>query len=703
MTDLPRPRRPWDLTPPEQREYFDLLGPGLVAVLPPRKPGDAAASGWSPPTGGAWVHVGEDGRIRAFSGKAEVGQGTRTALALLVAEELRVAPARVELIMGDTDLCPWDMGTFGSRSMPDAAPAVAAASATAREGLLGLAAKELGRPPSGLEVRGGTVGVIGHPGGSTFGELVRGRRILLTATPLGPVTQAREGPRAGRGTVDLQGEGVVTGRQRFVSDVNRPGMLHGAILWPPAYGARLLGAQLGAAEAIPNVVMVQEGDFIGAAAASAPMARAALQEVVARWEASPQPAEREVEAYLRSHPAEGDGWDTDEEREGDVDTALASAAYSLQASYRSAYLAHVPLEPHCAVAEWEGARLTVWVGTQTPFRARRTLAGALAIPEEDVRVIVPPTGSGFGGKHGGEIATAAARLARAAARPVRVSFTREEEFRHAYFRPMSLIDVRAGADRAGRLVAWDFLNVNGGAAALQSPYRVPHRKVGNVLARSPLPQGSYRALGANANNFARETAIDELAVLAGVDPVEFRTANLDEDRLRLVLQRATDRAGWFRRAGGPGKGMGVAIGREKDSRVATVAEVTVGGDRRVHVDRLVTAFEAGTIVNPDNLRSQVEGAQVMALGGALFEEIHFAAGAVENPRLSQYRVPRFSDVPRIDVELVDAPQFAPSGAGETPMIAVAPAIANALFAASGVRLRALPLVPTGRLPSRNGG
>ena len=700
MTDRSRPRRPWDLTKPQEREYFDLLGPGLVCVLPPRRPGASGSGGWSPPTGGAWVHVGDDGAIRAFTGKAEVGQGTRTALALVVAEELRVPPGRIDLVMGDTDLCPWDMGTFGSRSMPDAAPALAAAAAGARTALIALAAQRAGRPPSDLEAEDGEVRPTGRPAGTAFADLVRGGRHLVFADPTTILALPSHWQRAGQPTVDLRAEEVVTGRQVYVSDVARPGMLHGAILRPPSYRARLLDVQLDSARAMPGVTIVREGDFIGAAAASPPDARAALQEVVAQWETPPQPDEREVEAYLRAHPSEGDDWDTDEERTGDVKAALATAPTTLEATYRSAFIAHVPLEPHCATAEWDGARVTVWVGTQTPFRARAALAQALHVPEEDVRVIVPATGSGFGGKHGGEIATAAARLARAAGHPVRVAFTREEEFRYAYFRPMSVIDVRAGAARDGTLVAWGFVNVNGGAAALLPPYRVPNREVGNVLSRSPLPQGSYRALGANANNFARESAMDELARKAGIDPLDFREKNLADERLRAVLRRVASRAGWTKRTGPSGHGLGLAVGLEKDSRVATVVEVSVASDRRVHVDRVVTAFEAGATVNPDNLRSQVEGAQVMAMGGALFEEVHFEGGVVRNPRLSQYRVPRFSDVPRIDVELLDAKEFPPSGAGETPMIAVAPALANAIFDATGCRLRSLPLLPTGRVPER---
>ena len=694
-----RPSRPWDRTAVTEREYFEILGPGLVAVLPPRKPGGDDSQGWRPPTGGAWVHVGTDGSVWAFTGKAEVGQGTRTALALVVSEELRVPLDRVELMMGDTDLCPWDMGTFGSRSMPDAAPALGAAAAGAREVLIGIAAERTGKGRSDLGASDGEVRVLDGSQRFPYEELVQDRNRVEMIGPEIPLTPASHWLRAGRGAVDRGATDVVTGRRVYTSDLQRPGMLHGVLLHPPNYGASLAEADLTPARRLPGVTVLREGDLIAAAAASRSDAMAALAELRPTWRERPQPPEGEIEAYLRSHPDEQDAWDKEERTLGDVDAAFSAAPVRIEATYRTAYIAHVPLETHCAVAEWEGSRLTIWVGTQTPFRVRDGVAKALKIATEDVRVVVPPTGSGFGGKHGGDIAIAAARLSRAAGHPVRVAFTREEEFRYAYFRPMAIIDLRVGADRDGRLLSWAFHNVNAGAAALLPPYRIPTQKVDNVLSNSPLPQGSLRSLAAATNNFARESALDELAHLVGIDPLVLRERNLDDERLGAVLHRAAERAGWSGRTRHSGKGFGLAVGSEKNSRVATIVEVSVDTRRRLHVDRLVTAVEAGAIVNPDNLRSQVEGASMMGLGGALFEAIHFDAGVVRNARLSQYRVPRFSDLPVIEVELVDRPDIPSAGAGETPMISVAPAVANAIFDATGTRLRELPLVPHGTVPA----
>jgi isoquinoline 1-oxidoreductase len=313
-----------------------------------------------------------------------------------------------------------------------------------------------------------------------------------------------------------------------------------------------------------------------------------------------------------------------------------------------------------------------------------------------VRVIVPDTGSGYGGKHTGETAIEAARLARAAERPVRVVWTREEEFTWAYFRPAAVIEIRAGATRNGTLTAWEMKNWNAGTSGIRTPYAVANDSTVFYRSDSPLRQGSYRALAATANNFARESHIDDLAAAVGMDPLAFRRQNLRNDRLRGVLDGAAERFGWTRWRPSPGRGIGIACGYEKGGYIATCAEVQVDRQSgRVRVTRLVAAFECGAIVNPDGLHNQVEGALVMGLGGALWEAIEFDDGRILNARLSQYRVPRLSDVPEIDVVLLDRKDLASAGAGETPIIGVAPAIGNAIFKATNTRLRSLPLAPHG--------
>ena len=383
---------------------------------------------------------------------------------------------------------------------------------------------------------------------------------------------------------------------------------------------------------------------------------------------------------------------------GSAASALESAAVRREATYTAAYIAPAALETRVAVAAWDDGRLTVWTGTQTPFPVRAQVADALGVPEHDVRVIVPATGGGFGGKHAAGIAIEAAVLAREAGKPIRVAWSRREEFTVGTLRPAAVIDIAAGVAADGTLSGWTHLNINSGAPGLATPYLVSDRRLEYRPAASPLPQASYRALAATANTFARESMIDELAHATGADPVEFRLRNLADDRLAAVLRAVAEHIGWEgTRDRVPGMGVGIACGLEKDGRVVTAAQVAISRGQ-VRVTGLVTGYECGTIVNPLAVRSQIEGATVMALGGAMFEAISFSGGAITNAGFSGYRVPRLADIPPIEVILLDRPDLPSAGAGETPMIAVAPAIASAIFEATGLRLRSLPLTRDGALP-----
>ena len=650
-----RPRAPWHLVAPAQREWFDLLGDGLVVVLPPSEDVGWAASA------GAWLHLSPDGVVTVFTGKVDIGQDNRTALSCIVAEELGVPPASVRLAMGDTDLCPPDRGTFGSRSLPGAGEDLRTLAAAAR----------------GLLEQGEV-----HAGAWCVETAARETEAAL------PATWTRVGRPALRATARER----VTGAHVFPSDVSRPGLLHGRILWPPTYGAVLRSAELDAARALPGVVAVAEDGVVAVGAPDREAAARALSLVEAEWEEHAHPSEADLVDHLRSHPLALAGWEQPLETEdGDVENALASADVRLEATYTTAFLAHVSPETRVALAEWEDGRLTVWTGTQQPFEVRSLLAEALGISEADVRVLVPDTGGGFGSKHTEQVALAAARLARSAGRPVRIALTREEEFRHSYLRPAAVIDMRSGGQGDGTIVALEQRTLNAGSAALTAPYAIANRLVASQPTASPLPQGPYRSLGAIANTFARESHLDELAHALGVGPLELRLRHLDDPRLATVLEAAVERIGW----GAPlsaGEGMGIAVGFEKHGRVATCVRVRVDGGE-VEIVAVVTAYDCGAIVNPDNVRRQIESGTVMALGGALFEAVHFHGGRLLNASLSAYRVPRFSDVPPIEVVLLDRPDLPSAGAGETPLIAVAPAIANAIFAASGTRKRSLPLLP----------
>ena len=691
-----RPRAPWDLVSAEQREYFELLSDGLVVVL---APGQRPHGGPGPEGGGAWLHVGADGAVTAFTGKVEVGQDNRTALSIVIAEELRVAPDAVRLVMGDTDLCPVDPGTFGSRSLPDAGEDLRVCAASARDVLAGLGAERLKVTMDHVEAIDGEIRSAGT--GIAYGELVRGMRRVETASVEVALTSPSRWRHGGRAAARATAGALVTGAHRFPSDLAHPGMMFGRVLRAPAYGATLRSINLEAARAISGVTVVHEEDFVGVAAPDLASATRACDAIDATWTFNEQPAEGDLVEHLRSHPIDVLGWERAvHEEEGDVERALAAAELRLEQTYTTAYIAHVSPETRVALAEWADGRLTVWTGTQQPFFVRYVLAAAFGLAQEQVRVIVPATGGGFGSKHTEEVAIAAARLARAALAPVKLALSREEEFVWTYLRPAAVIDVRCGARRAGTMTAWDFANVNSGAAGLASPYDVTDQRISFQPADSPLPQGPYRALAATANHFARESHVDELAHALDLDPLELRLRNLRDERLAAVLCAAAERAQWteLRRAGEvtTGIGVGIAAGVEKGGRVATCAHVRVAGDQ-LEILRIVTAYECGAIVNPQNVRIQIEGAIVMGLGGALFEAVHFEAGRILNASMHSYRVPRFTDVPPIEVVLLDRPDLPSAGAGETPIVAVAPAVANAIFAATGTRIRSLPLLRDGRL------
>ena len=683
----------------EADQLFRLLSAGLVMVADSgtTRPGHGPR-----PLNDAWVHVGASGAVTAFTGKVEAGQGTRNGLALLVAEELGVQAGTVRMIMGDTSLTPFDIGTMGSLSTPYAAPPLRAAAAAARDLLVSEAARRLGLPAEGLAV---TDGIVVGPDGAPaigYGDLLAGVRRVEKVQRRLRLTPAASWRVAGHPAKRPDATDIVTGRKRFPADLAADGMRYGCILRPPAHGARLANVDVTAAQAMDGVTVVRDNDFIGVVADDPRSARRAITAIDATWQPRPGPDPAELAAFLRSHPMSAPGGEPPFEREqGDVTAALTAGPVRLEASYSAAFIAHVPLEPRCALAEWEDGQLIVRTGTSTPFNARTALAHQLRVREQDVRVIVPDYGGGFGGKHGAVVAFEAAWLARAADCPVKVQWSREEEFRAGYLRPAALIDIRSSASDSGDITGWSFTNHNSGAAGILTPYRIPEQRITFQPTYSPLPQGAYRALAATANHFARESHMDELAHRVGADPLEFRLRHLDDHRLAEVFRAAADAMASPPDGTAGGIGTGIAGGIEKGGRVATAARVRVDEDGRLQVERLVTAFDCGAVVNPDGLRNQVEGATMMALGGALFEAIDFEDGRILNASMSQYRVPRLTDLPELEVILLDQPGEPSAGGGETPMVAVAPAIANAVYAARKVRVRSMPLAPNGKVPVRS--
>ena len=685
-----------------RREFFKILGAGIAVFVVAR---DALAAQETAPGSPSfhneelpkeitsWLHVGEDGVVTGFTGKAEMGQNIRTSISQTIADELRVPFESVRLMMADTTLTPFDAGTFGSRTTPTMTPQFRRVSAAARDLLIGEAAKEWNVASEGLIAKDAKVTDPASGRSLPYAGLARGKALAQNLPAEDPITPATEWTIAGKPIQKADGRAFVTGRHSYTTDLRLEGMLYGKVLRPPSFGATLTSYDDSAAKGMSGVAIVRDGDFIGAVAPSAHEAQRAIEAIHAQWKDVPQISNKEIFSYLKQNAAAKSD-DRFRRQKGSVEEGLSAAAHRLDATYTVAYIAHAPLEPRAAVAHWVDGKLTVWTGTQRPFANRDELAAIFHLPESQVRVIVPDTGAAYGGKHTSDAAIEAARLARAAGRPVKVVWTREEEFTWAYFRPAGVIEVKSGIASDGKLTAWDFHNYHSGMSAIETPYDVPNQRTEYHQVPLVLRSGSYRGLAATANHFARETHMDALARAAQLDLLEFRRRNLSDARMRAVLEAAGKSFGWPGKKTREGQGFGIACGHEKGSYVATCAEVAVdrasGG---VRVVRVVEAFECGAIVNPDGLRNQIVGAIIQGLGGALFEAIEFENGRIKNPHFATYRVPRFRDVPQIETILIDRKDIPPAGAGETPIMAIAPAIGSALFDATGIRLNSLPLVP----------
>lgn len=676
-----------------RREFIQTLGTGILvtAFVAASHDSEAAVGGRGRELAiGARIHLGKDGAITVLTGKVDGGNGARTELTQAAAEELRLPATAVRLVMADTNLVPDDGTTAGSRTTPGTVPPVRRAAAALRQMLLDFAARDSKAPGDEFEFVEGRLKHKSSQKAYTYRDLANSPDIEAALAKSVPsdaaLTAVKEWKVLGHPIPRPNRVDFVTGAHRFPSDIVRPGMLYGKVLRAPAYGAKLSGLD---ADSVKDGVLVHEGQFVGVAARTSFQAAQILDKIAkgAKWELSPHPSDKTVFDYLRQNterPIPANPFS--EER--------AAAKTALKQVYHVPYVQHAPLEPRAAVAEWNNGKLTVWTGSQNPFGCRAELARALDMSPEDVQVLVPDFGAGFGGKHMPDAPIEAARLAKAAGKPVCVRWTRKEEFTWAYFRPAALIEIEATLDAGNALTSWFYININSGGAALDTPYRCGRTRCEYVPARTPLRQGSYRALAAPVNNFARECFMDELASAARRDPLEFRLNHLENARLRAVLETAAKRFRWSECAHNSvkGRGYGLACGTEKGSYVAACAEIELlPPDNTVVVRRVSEVFECGPVLNPANLMAQVQGQIVMGLGPLLREQMLFENGEIRNPSFREYKVPRFSDVPKLDIHFLERPDLEPAGGGETPLIAIAPAVTNAVFQATGLRLRQLPL------------
>ncbi len=641
------------------------------------------------------LHLADDGTVTVLTGKVECGQGIRTTLTQAAAEELHVEPPKIHLIMGDTDLVPDDGGTWGSLTTPETVPVVRQACAAMRELLGRCAASEWGVDPLKLAVNSGQVTA---PDGRVYAyrDLVKSPLLSQAVSGSATITAAKDWQVCGTALRSVNGASIVTGAHHYSSDLQFDAMLHARALRPPNHRSKLLSYDASKAEHLPGVRVVHEGNLLGVTAPTPQQAEAALALIETHWSddqlGDPANLFRDIKANSKPPEPKEFGRYPAILQEGSLSSGMAAAVHKLNGTYQIDYIAHVPLEARAAVAQWQGDTLTIRCGTQAPFIVRAEIAGALKMPEKNIRVIVSDTGSGYGGKHGSECELEAAQFARGVTQPVRLAWSRQDEFTQSYCRPAAVMEVSSGVDRDGNILAWEFRNYNGGAASLSVPYRIPNRYAAYHASESPLQQGSYRSLAATGNTFARETHVDEIAAALRLDPLELRLRNIDNPRLKAVLARAAERFDWGKHKSGNGVGYGLACNVEKGGHLALFTELRVSG-ATVHLARMVAAFDAGAVFNPDILSNQVEGAIVQGIGGALFEQLKFDKNRILNARLSAYRVPRFADMPEIEVLLIDRRDLPSAGAGESPITVAAPSIGNAIFAATGKRLRQLPMLP----------
>lgn len=645
----------------------------------------------------AYLRIGEDGRVTCFTGKIEMGQGIITSLPQMLADELDVAVEVIDMVMGDTDRCPFDRGTWGSLTTRVFGPELRAAGAQARSVLLGLASKQLGSPLAQLDVKNGVVYDRSDPTRKvSYAALSKGREIAVDMQKPVPVKTAAKLKVMGTSLSRSDARDKVTGKAEYSADIQLPGMLYARILRPPSHAAKLEKIETSAARAIEGVRVVQDGDLVAVLHKNRDIADRAILQIKTDYSVPETSVnERTIYDHLMSMAPDGEAV----ANAGDIAEGERQASEVFEETYHTAYVAHAPIEPHAALANMKDGKMTVWASTQSPFGLKRQLVSTLGLAEDKVRVITPFVGGGFGGKSPSNQGIQAARLAKITGKPVQVFWTREDEFFCDTFRPASIIKIRSGLTEAGTPVFWDYRVYYAGARSSELHYDIPHHRTTAHRRGWDAPEGSHpfatgawRAPGASTNVFARESQIDIMAAKAGIDPLEFRLKNCSDPKFIGVLKAVAKKFGWTPVPGPSGRGVGVACGVDADTVVATMVEVEVDRNSgEVTVKRVVCAQDMGQVINPAGAILQMEGCITMGLGYALTEGLHFKGGEIRDLNFYSYDLPLFSTLPEIETILIDSKDPDPHGGGEPAIVNMGAVIANAIFDAVGVRLFELPM------------
>jgi isoquinoline 1-oxidoreductase len=641
------------------------------------------------------VRIGEDGEVTCIVGKIEMGQGPITSLVQMLADELDVALESVTMLMGDTALCPYDAGTWGSTTTPQCGPVVRAAGAEARAVLIELAAEKLNVPKERLISRDGMIiDKTSKDRSMTYADLAKGKRIERFLEQDPDLKSPEDFSIIGKPFKRVDAVEKVTGRAKYTGDITEPGMVCASVLRPPAHNATLESVDTSSAERIDGVQTIREGDLIAVLHEKPDIAEQALTKVKAEWNVpKPEFDDRTIFNYLIDNAGEGDVRSA-----GDIAAGERLAATEVEGEYLDGYVAHAPIETHTALAHFEGDKLTAWVSTQTPFGCRGQLAEHFGLPVENVRVIVPFVGGGFGGKIANGQAVEAARLAKAAQKPVRVAWTRAEEFFNDTYRPAAAVKINSGMTEDGRIVFWDYRVYGAGRRGSGPYYSIPHHRTTTYEKHKNgqdlhiVPTGPWRAPDNSTNSFARESHIDVMATRVGMDPVEFRLKNLTDEGIKRVLKAAADKFGWSPGKAPSGRGYGVACGEDVRVPVALMAEVEVNEKTgEVQVKRVVCAQDLGLVINPEGAALQIEGCITMGLGYSLMEDAHIEGGHVLTRSFSSYKLPRFSQVPQIEYVNLEADKSSAKGGGEPAIVCMGGVIANAIHDAIGSRVTMLPM------------
>lgn len=691
--------------PISRREFLKVVGGGLIIFFTvgelPAQEGSTRFPGRQPlPTDfNAFLRIGANGRISCFSGKIEMGQGIVISLAQMLADELDVSVEQIDMVMGDTDQCPWDMGTWGSLSTRVFGPPLRQAGAEARAVLLELAAEHLKVPADQLVVRNGLVTYRQDKNKQvSFARLCEGKYIqrqLRTRPSPKPSTEFKI---MGRPQTRLDSLDKVTGQAKFAGDIRLPGMLYAKILRPPAHGAVLKQVDISSLKNNKEILVVQDHNLVAVLHPLPDVAENALSLIKAEFEVPPNPVDNNTifTHLLQTAPKQGEVFG----QKGNWERGQALAGQTFEHTYYDHYVAHSAMETHTALARMEGDKVTLWVSTQNPFGVKEEVAQALNLPSQKVRVITPFVGGGFGGKTYNQQAVEAARLAKKTGKPVQVMWSRKEEFFYDTFRPAAVVRIRSGLTETGRIAFWKYDTYYAGRG-IQQIYDVDHYletaygswmtpDAGGQLFRT----GAWRAPGNPTNTFARESQIDIMAAKIGADPLEFRLKNIAEKRLIATLQAVSSLFGWKKGAGPSRRGQGLACSTDAGTCVATMAEVEVDRNSgKVKVKRLVCAQDMGLVINPEGARIQMEGCLTMGLGYALSEQVEFKGRQVLTRNYDTYDIPRFSMLPKIETVLVENPGLPPQGGGEPAITCVGASIANAIFDATGARVFQMAMTP----------